>query len=265
MKLGFLITARLKSSRLPYKLLLDLNGKPMIERVIERCLQVVDAGDVILCTSDNVQDNPLESIAFRTGVNCFRGSEQDVLGRLQQAAKMHQFDYVLNITGENPLFDIETAIQMKQKLVEEEADFIYSEGLPIGCSVYGLKTKALEVICKIKEELDTEIWGYLINRPQIFKVVNLPISEDKKLANVRITSDYPDDFELMSQLFAHFRPDDIPPYDVVREILINEPNLLKINENCKQADVDVEMKNRINDFFKTKHQDIMKLKDTIYN
>ncbi len=265
MKLGFLITARLKSSRLPYKLLLDLNGKPMIERVIERCLQVVDAADIILCTSDNVQDNPLESIAYRTGIKCFRGSEQDVLGRLHEAAETHHYDYVLNITGENPLFDIETAVEMKQKLVEEDADFIYSEGLPIGCSVYGLKTKALEVICKIKQELDTEIWGYLINRPEIFNVVKVPIAASKQLVNVRITSDYPDDFELMSQLFAHFRPNDIPPYDVVREILINEPNLLKINENCKQADVDVEMKNRINEFFETKHQDIMELKDAIYS
>ncbi|MBT8326546.1 MAG: hypothetical protein KJP21_02405, partial [Bacteroidia bacterium] len=60
-------------------------------------------------------------------------------------------------------------------------------------------------------------------------------------------------------------PEDIPPYDVIKEILINQPSLLEINSQFKQADVDEEMKGRINAFFKTKHQDILNLKASIYN
>jgi spore coat polysaccharide biosynthesis protein SpsF len=249
MKVGFLITARLKSSRLPYKLLLDLNGKTMIERVIDRTKEVVASEDVVICTSNNSQDDPLEAIAQRNGVKCFRGSEPDVLDRLCEAADKFGYDYILNITGENPLFSIEMAEQAKSKLIETQADFLMINGLPIGCAVYGLRVDALRVVCSIKQEVDTEIWGYLINRPEIFNVVSLNAPDELRLENVRITSDYPEDFELISQLFFKLKEDKIPSYKSVKELLDKNPELLTINAAHKQADVDIVTRDRINHFF----------------
>ena len=67
MKIGFLITARLKSSRLPFKILKDLNGKTVIERIIDRAKKIQNISEIILCTSTNSQDRPLVDIAKKIG------------------------------------------------------------------------------------------------------------------------------------------------------------------------------------------------------
>ena len=159
MKIGLFITARLKSSRLPLKLLLDLNDRTIIELVIDRAKLINDIDQIVLCTSVNRQDKPLTDIALKNNIHYFIGSEEDVLQRLLDAAKFFSVDYILSITGENPLFSIEFANQTIDLIKKTNADFIQFAGLPIGCAVYGIRVKALEVVCAVKKEVDTEIWG----------------------------------------------------------------------------------------------------------
>lgn len=79
MKVGVLITARLKSSRLPLKLLQDLKGRTIVERVIDRCKNISGVDEVVLCTSVNPQDKPLVDTALKNQTFYFLGSEEDVL------------------------------------------------------------------------------------------------------------------------------------------------------------------------------------------
>ena len=79
MKIGFFITARLKSTRLKRKILLDLNGKSVLDRVIERAKQVKGIDGVVLCTSINPQDSELYKNALSNQIEFFAGSEDDVL------------------------------------------------------------------------------------------------------------------------------------------------------------------------------------------
>ena len=95
MNIGFLITARLKSTRLPRKVLLPLNGFTVIERVIQRAKQVVDPKKVVLCTSSKFQDKPLVEKATQNNINCFKGHPDDVIERLTRAAKYFGYDYIL--------------------------------------------------------------------------------------------------------------------------------------------------------------------------
>ena len=103
MKIGFLITARLKSTRLPGKLKLTIDDREMITWMIERlkCAPALD--EIIIATSTNPQDKDLCQIAEREGVKCFRGSELDVIERLYKASKEFDLDYVLNVTADCPL------------------------------------------------------------------------------------------------------------------------------------------------------------------
>ena len=82
MKIGFLITARLKSSRLKLKLLKPLNGFSVIERVIQRAKQVEECSDIVLCTSRSNQDLPLIRIANKNNIYYYNGSSEDVLQRI---------------------------------------------------------------------------------------------------------------------------------------------------------------------------------------
>ena len=99
MRIGFLITARLKSSRLPLKIMKDLNGKPVIQRIVERALEIqsIPDKDIVICTSAAPQDQSLIEIAEKTHVSYFLGDPADVLKRLHDAALFHKLDYALGL------------------------------------------------------------------------------------------------------------------------------------------------------------------------
>lgn len=265
MKIGFLITARLKSTRLPLKLLLDLNGKTVIERVIERCKQVTDISEIILCTSTNPQDKPLVDIAKSNNIYYYLGNEMDVLKRLSDAANFFDLDYIINITGENPLFSIYHANLVVDQAKTENNDFIYIEGLPIGCAVYGLRLEALKTVCEIKQEIDTEIWGPLINRPEIFNVYSIKVEDKLKRDNLRLTTDYIEDYQLIQALFSKFPIKKIPTYYEIIKIIDNESELLDLNKKRKQLSLDPEISKRIDVYYSKNLEKIYDIKNKIYN
>lgn len=264
MKIGFLITARLKSSRLPLKLLLDLNGKTVFERVIERCKVVSNIDEIILCTSTNPQDKPLVDAALKNNIYYYLGNEADVLQRLSDAAVFFDLDYIINITGENPLFSIYHANMMVNLAKQEKYDFINMKGLPIGCAVYGIRPEALKTVCEVKEEIDTEIWGPLINRPDIFKVKEIEVEEYYQHSEIRITTDYPEDYRFISAIYNEFPPNTIPNLSEVIKILKEKPNLLKINNNRKQAALPVGIMEAIDNFYKKNSERVLEIREKYY-
>ena len=139
MKIGFLITVRLKSTRLKQKVLLDLNSFTVIERVIQRAKEVIDKSNIVLCTSTIKQDLPLIDYAKNNEINFFCGDPDDVLQRLLDAAKDNSLTHFIGITADNPLFSIEHAIEIR-KLFDKtpSLDFVFTQGMPIGANIYGI-------------------------------------------------------------------------------------------------------------------------------
>ncbi|MGJ1224640.1 cytidylyltransferase domain-containing protein [Sphingobacterium siyangense] len=265
MKIGLLITARLKSSRLPFKLLRDLNGYSIIEHVINRSKKLSDIEDIVLCTSINQQDKPLVEIAKKNDIYYFLGSEDDVLQRLCDCAKFFGFDYVLSITGENPIFSIDHTNLMINRIKTLKEDFIYIEGLPIGTAVYGINVKALKTVCEYKDEIDTEIWGPLINRPEIFKVGKLIAEDFYYRPNLRLTNDYFEDFQMMNKIFCSFNSCSTPSLFSVLEFLDNNREILDTNKERTQLSLDDDTTKRIDEFFKHNHHKIIKIKNKNYS
>jgi spore coat polysaccharide biosynthesis protein SpsF len=249
MKTGLLITARLKSSRLPLKLLLDINGRTLIQRVIDRCKLVHGIDHIVLCTSTNPQDKPLVDIAKENNIYYFLGSEEDVLQRLSDASKFFGFDYILSITGENPLFCNDHASRTIDLLCSKKADFVMFEGMPIGCAVYGLGTKALRVVCEVKKEVDTEIWGPLINRPDIFNVYTEQVEPFFSRPSLRVTCDYFEDYEFLQAVLNQFKPDETPSLYNALKLLDEHPEYLKIHGHRKQATLSKDFLERINSYY----------------
>lgn len=264
MKIGFLITARLKSTRLPLKLLLDLNGKTVIERVIERCKQVRDITEIVLCTSTNPQDKPLVDIAKYNDIYYYLGSELDVLQRLSDTAEFYGFDYVINITGENPLFSIYHANLVVDQAKRKKNDFIHIDGLPIGCAVYGLRSEALKTVCEIKKEIDTEIWGPLINRSDVFDVHKIVVDNSFKRDSLRITTDYIEDYRFIENIYSHFNPLIVPSYQQVIDVLTEYPELENIHRHRNQLTLDEDVVQRIENFFSNNLSRIKEIKDKYY-
>jgi len=259
MKIGFFITARLKSTRLKRKILLDLNGTPILDRIIERCLSVKGINGVVLCTSTNSEDAELENHAKKYNIEFFKGSEDDVLDRLLSAALHFKYDAFISITADNPLFSTEISEEYVKWNAIEHLDFIFANGLPIGCMPYFLSTKALQVATFMKQASDTEIWGPFVNRPDFFKVgylsiMNSPFNEEK-----RLTCDYSEDYQLFEEIFNNFQSDKNPSTKEVLNLLRNNVRLWEYNKMHKQLSVSPEIINRIKMNF-----DNMKIKGLKY-
>jgi spore coat polysaccharide biosynthesis protein SpsF len=264
MRLGFLVTARLKSSRLPLKLLHDLNGRSVIERVLDRAKQVRVCDEIVLCTSDNPQDLPLIRSAQNEGVSYYAGDPDDVLKRLLAACRLFELDGFVGITADNPLFSVYHANRVGDILRREpKTDFTFTKGLPLGVNIYALGRKALETVCAVKEVVDTEIWGYLVNRPDIFNVQAME-AEPEYRREYRLTLDEPSDYALMQGLFSEFAPDSVPDLMQAYRVLDANPALAGLNNAVIQRDLDEETKRRIEEFYSRQRTQVMGIKDAIY-
>lgn len=235
MKVGFLITARLKSTRLPKKLVLKINDLEIIRWMIRRIKLSKSISDIVICTSTNPQDDELESIARSENIKCFRGDENDVLSRLNEATKFYQFDYILNITADCPLVAIEYFPVIIKTFKDSNADLIQCLDLPHGFFSYGISVSALDYICKNKEGKNTEVWGKYFTENTNLKVIDIQIPDYFVRPDYRLTLDYKDDFELFKKVFERFGEDTfrLCMADIIY-FLDENPDIAKINKNCKE-------------------------------
>lgn len=110
-----LVAARMGSSRFPGKSLADLHGQPMLTRMVERIRAYQEIDQVVLATTTLPEDDALEGWAEDNGVVCFRGSPDDVLGRLRAAADANKMSTIVEMLGDNPLVHsdlIEAAVDL---------------------------------------------------------------------------------------------------------------------------------------------------------
>lgn len=265
MKIGFLITARLKSSRLKLKLLLPLNGKSVIEHIVERAKAVIDCSDIVLCTSKSNQDLPLVKTAVKNDIFYFNGDSEDVLQRLQDASALFGFDYFIGITADNPLFSIHHANLLIDAIKQDPSlDFVYTSGMPIGVNIYAMKVKALKTVCSIKEQVDTEIWGYLINRPEIFNVLEMKASKEYIKNGYRMTLDEYDDYSFFKALYNKFPVGSVIDLLDAYDVLESNPKIIGLNKHVKQLDLSDDIKQRIDLYYKDNKDKILNIKETIY-
>ncbi len=265
LKAGIFITARLKSKRLPMKVIKPILGKPMIVWMIER-LKRCNISPIVLMTSTNPQDGPLIEIAKQQGIEFFRGSEEDVLLRMRDCARKFDRDFIISVTADDPLKEPIFIKKMLEKYIEKPFDFCEIEGLPNGCESYAVSRKALEKVCDIKKESDTEIWGDYFRKTKTksgaiyfrksgkFKCEMIRIADPAILKPYyRITVDTPEDFEVVSKIFEILlkekgyperseeqRQDssrsEVPFFNVydICKLLDERPDLVAINKNIEQ-------------------------------
>ena len=237
----------------------------MIERIIQRVKKIKEYSDIVLCTSRLSQDFPLVRIAKENNISHYKGSSEDVLQRLLNAAELFEMDYFLGITADNPLFSIHHANVILDRIRSDSTlDYIYTAGMPIGVNIYGIKTKALKVICSVKQEVDTEIWGNLINQPKIFNVKKIKVEKKYQNENYRMTLDEIKDYKFFIKLYKMFPKDSVIDLLDAYKCLEQNPEIPFINKMVLQRDLPEYIKNRISDFYKNNHNMILNLKKKIY-
>ncbi len=110
-----IIEARMTSTRLPKKVLLPVNGKPLLQHLIDRLKRVKSLDNLMLATTVNCEEDAFAHFAAQQGIDCFRGSEEDVMGRVIGAADSVCADVVVSVTGDCRVIDpilVEQLVQM---------------------------------------------------------------------------------------------------------------------------------------------------------
>jgi spore coat polysaccharide biosynthesis protein SpsF len=238
MKTAILITVRTSSTRLPQKCLLNLHGERVIEFLIRRLKRAKLVDVIVLCTTTNPEDDVLEKIAHEEGISCFRGSERDKLERWRGATETFDIDFFVTADGDDPFCEPELIRLALKQFAERKADFIQAEKLPFGAFTYGIKTSALETVCKIKDTDDTEMmWVYFTDsgRFQTEMLENVP--GIFKRPEIRMTLDYEEDLRFFRTVTGHFRkqgPQNFTLRDIIAYLDIH-PEVIQINQHLNKV------------------------------
>lgn len=236
MKTAILITARLKSTRLPMKVLKPIHGRPMIAHLLDRLKLARRPDDIIICTSPLDQDAPLVDLAAQEGVNVYQGNPDDVLLRLTKAAEHYGVDTVVSCTADNPFVDPDYIDKLVDFHLAHGHDYSKTEGMPFGTFSYVLSYPAMRHACAIKAEQDTEVWGGYFTDTGQFSWGTLEVDDpDIRWPELRLTVDTPEDFALISAIFDElYEPGKVFTLQAITALCRSRPDLVAINAAVQQ-------------------------------
>lgn len=254
-KVVAIIQGRMSSSRLPGKILADIAGQPMLQRVFMRTSRSVTVSQTVFATTTDPSDDPVAEYCEFSGIPFTRGSLFDVLDRYYQTAKQAKADVVVRITADCPVIDPALIDDVVTTLLEDDYDFVcnrlpppYHRTYPIGLDVEACTFKALEQAWKEANEPHhrEHVMPYLyegveltsVSRqlqtgisPRGFRIALLNHTTD--FGDYRWTVDTPEDLEFIRQVYARFDGRDDFSWKEVLDLVHNEPELMKINAGVK--------------------------------
>jgi spore coat polysaccharide biosynthesis protein SpsF len=236
-RFAIFVTVRTSSTRLPQKCLLDLQGEKVIEFLLRRLKRSKLADLIVVCTTTNPEDDVLEEIARKEDVACFRGSERDKLERWRGATERFGVEFFVTADGDDPFCETELIDLAFSQFRASGADFIDSDGLAVGAFTYGIKTSALQTVCRIKDTDDTEMMWVYFTHGQRFRTEKLQaVPEIYKRPEIRLTLDYPDDFRFFDTVVGHFRTQGSSQFTLrdVIEYLDRNPDVILINQHLQE-------------------------------
>ncbi len=229
---GIILLARLGSTRLPGKSLLPVCGRPVIAHQIDRLRLSRRSERLVLATTTLVSDDPLEAAARSAGIDCFRGSVNDVVLRLADAASAHGLDFIAVVGGDDVFCEGESIDRVIEHNALHPSDFITIEGLPFGTTPFGVATSALRRVLQIKPGEYTDGWERYLTDTGLFRTASLAV-DDPALAHpeLRLDLDYDEDFALVEAIYQRlYTPGSVPDLRrIVRLLTKEEPALALIN------------------------------------
>lgn len=236
-----IIQARMGSSRLPGKVLMDLAGQPVLARVVDRVAASSRVDQVIVATTDQPEDNAIAVLCSQEGWNCYRGSASDVLDRYYQAAQAAGAtagDAVVRITADCPLIDPTVIDEVISLFSAHQLDYAsnvdpptFPDGLDVEVIDYWALQKAWEEADLISER--EHVTPYIRNHKELFRQDSLRGEAD--LSQWRWTLDEPADYQFLLGIYTK-----LPGLNrdtsmgEILSFLSNHPDLTQINQDISR-------------------------------
>jgi spore coat polysaccharide biosynthesis protein SpsF len=207
MKRVIIVQARMTSTRLPGKILMDLAGRPMLAQQVRRLKRCQLADEIVIATTNNSGDDPVIQVARAEGVRWYRGSEEDVLSRYVGAARESHAEVVVRVTSDCPLIDPEESDSVIGELTARGGDCDYASNVirrsfPRGLDTEAFFRDALERSDRLAKSIPARehvTYFMLMERPDLFVRHSVEDSEDN--SDLRWTVDTAEDLAMVRRLY----------------------------------------------------------------
>lgn len=243
MKKVIIIQARMTSTRLPGKIMMDIAGKPMLVQQIRRLKQCTLADEIVIATTTNQVDDSLVGVARQEGVGWFRGDEHDVLSRFVGAARQTQADVIVRVTADCPLIDPQVSDQVISELLNHAYECDYSSNVLQRTYPRGLDVEAffLDTLLRMDRLACSQPAREHVTllprseRPELFLCRS--VIDDQNNADLRWTVDNEADLQLIHLVYQglDLGSRNVPYPDVLAYVRAR-PELMQMNQDIETWD-----------------------------
>ena len=240
MKIVATIEARMTSSRLPGKVLLPALGRPILWHLIERLRQVASLNAIVIATTHNQADEPIVEFAKSNKIDYYRGSENDVMQRVIDAASSVAADVIVEITGDCPLIDPEIVEQAIRIFRYNNASYVgnaHVRSYPDGMDVQIFHLDDLKKSASLTQDtLEREhVTLHMRNNPGIFAPLHIVAPPALHWPELGLTLDEQADYQFLCTILDFFgeAASQASCYEII-ELLKQRPELLEINGSVRR-------------------------------
>ncbi len=212
MKIGLVVLCRYGSSRLPGKILKQINGRTVLGHIVDRIRRGADGRPLVIATSTDPSDDVIADYCRRAGLECFRGSLDDVAGRFQACAEHYGWDFAVRINGDNLFLDKDVLRAMLAVADTDAFDFVtnvpgrtFPRGMSIEIVRVPFYAEAMRSVSDLEHREHVTSWLYQNNdsgRRYVFENRTCP-----EAANFQLALDTEDDFRLATRILSDARPE----------------------------------------------------------
>jgi spore coat polysaccharide biosynthesis protein SpsF len=216
--------------------MLDLAGKPLLSHVIERTKLIEGVNSIVLATCIGAENTPLIELAQSLNIEVFVGSVENVLERYYLAAKEHNAEYVVRVTGDNPFTCPEYASMAVEIALESSSDLCALANLPLGTAVEIIRMESLGEAYRSSEKPyhREHVTPYIKEHPELFHIERPTVNFKNPFPGLRLTVDTAEDYALARTLYEGlYRGQTFSLNEVINYIQVH-PELLSINMEVKQ-------------------------------
>jgi spore coat polysaccharide biosynthesis protein SpsF len=234
-----IVQARLGSTRLPGKVMIEFSGNTLLGHILDRVSASKYISKTIVATTDQKTDDALVDWLEKKGVSYFRGSESNVLSRYYEAANAYGAAHIARITSDDPFKDPEVIDKVAELYFNESLDFACNNNPPtfaegLDTEIFSFKALSAANTAATDPFEREHVTQHFYRNPQKFKQRNL--SSPKDYSHLRWTLDTAEDLAMTRAVYdALYKPGKIFLADDILKLLHDKPEIATINQGVNRS------------------------------
>ena len=236
-----IVEVRMGSKRLPGKTMMPILGRPSIDLLLERLGYAKKIDNIIVATTIRPEDDVIEKFCLDKGFKCFRGSSEDVLSRVYEAAKKYKTDVIVDVTGDCPLLDPWLIDECVELFLKSDYDYLSNfieQSYPPGIDVQIFTFKTLKEMDRAAkaQKFREHVTLYILKNPDKYKIFNVRSPREYFYPEWHLELDEEKDYRLIKMIYGALYPGN-PRFttpDIIN-LLKNNSSWLNINKDVKRT------------------------------